>query len=132
MLYVDSRKSLEGRREKNIIILPSATKKHSQQHYFVECKQKTLGKIINLPSVKKKTHGIPCLCRVSLTDTRQSSNGRAAHPTAVTWPSHAQRTCLYFCRVSMFAECFGVVCRVFFIWHSVKLGFAECYMFVEC
>ena len=40
--------------EKKIIILPSATKNTRQKHYFAECKQKTLGKSINLPSVKKK------------------------------------------------------------------------------
>ena len=40
--------------EKKIIILPSATKNTRQQHYFAECKQKTLGKNISLPSDKKK------------------------------------------------------------------------------
>ena len=54
MLYVESRKSLEGRREKHFIILPSAIKNTRQKHYFAECKQKTLGKNISLPSVKQK------------------------------------------------------------------------------
>ena len=126
-----------------------------QTHCFAECQTKTLGKNISLPSVNKKhsattsfcrvsnkntrqkyqvaecqpkTYGKPWLCRVSLTDTRQSSNGRAAHPTAVTRPPHVP----VLCRVSVFAECFVVVCQVFFIRHSAKLRFAECYMFAEC
>ena len=41
--------------EKKIILFYRVPLKNTrQQHYFAECKQKTLGKIINLPSVKKK------------------------------------------------------------------------------
>ena len=54
MLYVDSRKSLEGSREKKLLFYRVPLKNTRQQHYFAECKQKTLDKIINLPSVKKK------------------------------------------------------------------------------
>ena len=43
MLYVKSRKSLRGRREKKFIYLPSA--------------KKTLGKLASLPSVRKITLG---------------------------------------------------------------------------
>jgi len=54
MLYVESRKSLEGRRGKKIIILPSANKKHSATTSVCRVPKKTLGKNISLPSVNKK------------------------------------------------------------------------------
>ena len=54
MLYVESRKSLEGRREKKLLFYRVPLKNTRQKHYFAECKLKTLGKTISLPSVKKK------------------------------------------------------------------------------
>ena len=39
MLYVESRKSFKATREKNLL--------------FTECKKKTLGKLISLPSAEK-------------------------------------------------------------------------------
>ena len=62
-----------------------------------------------------KIHSVKTLfCQASIKNTRQSSNGRAAHPTAVTRPPHVQRTCLYF------AEC---PCLP-----SVSVQFAECFL----
>ena len=61
MLYMDSRKSFKVRREKNLFI----------------CRvQKTLSKIISMPSAKEKHSANLLLCRVPLTDTRQTPNGR--------------------------------------------------------
>ena len=54
MLYVESRKSLKDRREKNLLFCRVQLKNTRQKHYFAECKQKTLGKNISLPSVKQK------------------------------------------------------------------------------
>ena len=62
MLYVESRKSFKVRREKKLIYLPSA--------------KKTLGKIISLSSAKGKHSANLLLCRVTVTDTRQTPNGR--------------------------------------------------------
>ena len=62
MLYVESRKSFKVKREK-------------KTYLFAECK-KTLDKIISLPSAKGKHSTNLLLCRVPLTDTRQTSNGR--------------------------------------------------------
>ena len=50
MLYVESRKSLRGRTEKNYL--------------FAECQTKTLGKLSSLPSVRKKILGKKLVCRV--------------------------------------------------------------------
>ena len=62
MSYVDSRKSFKIRREKKLIYLPSA--------------KKTLSKIISLPSAKEKHSANLFLCRMPLTDTRQTPNDR--------------------------------------------------------
>jgi len=62
MLYVESRKSFKVRREKKFIYLSSA--------------KKTLGKIISLPIAKGKHSANLRLCRVLLTDTRQTPNDR--------------------------------------------------------
>ena len=50
MLYVESRKSLRGRTEKNYL--------------FAECQTETLGKLSSLPSVRKKRLGKKLVCRV--------------------------------------------------------------------
>ena len=92
MLYVDSRKSFKIRREKKLIYLPSA--------------KKTLGKIISLPSAKEKHSANLLLRRVPLTDTRQTPNGRHTSWRMSTWQFFAECLC--------FAECFFLVCRVFF------------------
>ena len=61
MLYVDSRKSFKARNEKNLFI----------------CRvQKTLGKLISLPSAGKKHSAKLFFCQVPLMDTRQTPNGR--------------------------------------------------------
>ena len=69
------------------------------------------------------------LCRVPLTDTRQTPNGRHTNWQISTWLFFAE--CLYFiecflaldkefvCRVQLF-------CWVFFLQHSAKILFAEC------
>ena len=54
MLYVESRKSLEGRRGKKLLFYRVPIKNTRHQHYFAECQTKTLGKNISLPSVNKK------------------------------------------------------------------------------
>ena len=40
--------------KKKLLFCRVPLKNTRQPHYFAECKQKTLGKSINLPSVKKK------------------------------------------------------------------------------
>ena len=97
MLYVESRKSLKVRREKNLFI----------------CRvQKTLGKIISLPSAKWKHSTNLLLCRVPLTDTRQTPNGRHTNWRMSMWRFFAKCLC--------FAECFFLICRVVFFQHSAK------------
>ena len=105
MLYVESRKSFEGKREKivqalarankktlgKIITLPSAITKHSANNVFAECHYRTLGKVLTA--------------------------GRSS------WrPLHGRRTCWYFAECLMFAECFFIICRVFTLRHS-QTGF---------
>ena len=120
MLYVESRKSLEGKRGKKLLFCRVPIKNTRQQHHFAECQKKTLDKNISLPSVNKNT-------RQTLSLSRQGGAPNGRHMAAAR-PAHVP----ILCRVSVFAECFRVVCRVFFIRHSVKLGFAKCYMFTEC
>ena len=109
MLYVESKKSFKVRREKKLIYLPSA--------------KKTLGKLISLPSEKKHSVNL-LLCRVPLTDTRQTPNGRHTNWQMSTWRFIAE--CLYF------AERFFLVCWVLFLQHSAKSLFVEWHYFAEC
>ena len=62
MLYVESRKHFKARSE--------------EKNLFICRVQKTLGKLISLLSVGKKHSTNLFLCRVPLTDTRQTPNGR--------------------------------------------------------
>ena len=110
MLYMDSRKSFKIRREKKLIYLPSA-------------KTKTLGKIISLPSAKGKHSTNLLLCRVPLTDTRQTPNGRHTNWRMSTW---------WFFAVSLFCWMFFLVHRVVFCRHSAKSLFVECHYFAKC
>ena len=68
MLYVESRKSLEGKRGKKLLFCRVPIKNTRQQHHFAEC-QKTLGKNISLLSVNEK-HSANLVYAESLTDTQ--------------------------------------------------------------
>ena len=46
ILYVESRKSLKGRKGKCFISLPSAAKKTLGKEIFAECQLQTLGKVL--------------------------------------------------------------------------------------
>ena len=98
MLYVESRKSFKVRREK-------------KTYLFAEC-QKTLAKIISLSSAKEKHSANLLLCRVPLTDTRQTPNGRHTNWRMSTWRFFAECLC--------FVECFFLVYRVVFFQHLAK------------
>ena len=55
MLYVDGRKSLEGREENKFYICWVLGKNTRQTYNFTECWIETLGKLIILPSVFQNT-----------------------------------------------------------------------------
>ena len=58
MLYVKSRNSFKVRRQKKIIALLCAKKKHTANHDFAVCHKKAHGKVF-LCRVLKKAHGKP-------------------------------------------------------------------------
>ena len=63
MLYVKSRNSFKVRRQKKIIALPCAKKKHTANHDFAVCHKKAHGKIFLCRVLKKSTRQtmtLPC------------------------------------------------------------------------
>ena len=99
MWYVESKKSFKIRSEK-------------KTYLFAKC-QKTLGKIISLPSAKEKHSASLLLCRVSLMDTRQTTNGWHTKWRMSTW--------WFFAKCLCFADCFFLVYRVVFFQHLAKI-----------
>ena len=70
-MYEDCRKSLEVKSEKNMVCRVSKNDTR-QRSLFAECQEKTLGKEVGLPSVKKKysaKRGLPSVKK----NTRQRS-----------------------------------------------------------